>query len=229
MFFDPLWFVFMLPAMAFIMFAQHRVKSTFEKYAKMPSQSRMTGAQVASEILRANGIYDVQVEHVPGQLSDHYDPRSKTLRLSDVVYGSTSVAAIGVAAHEVGHAIQHARGYAPLQLRSAIVPVASIGSNLGPIMLLAGFLIGFIQLAWLGVAFFAAGTLFALVTLPVEFNASSRAMQQVSTLGIFDRTEYDQGRKVLNAAALTYVAGFAAAFLQLMYYVMLLTGMRRSD
>ncbi len=229
MFFDPLWFVFMLPAMAFIMFAQYRVKSTFEKFAKVPSQSRMTGAQVASEILRANGIYDVQVEHVPGQLSDHYDPRSKTLRLSDVVYGSTSVAAIGVAAHEVGHAIQHARGYAPLQLRSAIVPVASIGSNLGPIMLLAGFLLGFIQLAWLGVIFFAAGTLFALVTLPVEFNASSRAMQQVSTLGIFDRTEYDQGRKVLNAAALTYVAGFAAAFLQLMYYVMLLTGMRRSE
>lgn len=229
MFFDPMYFVFMLPAMAFIMFAQHRVKSTFEKFAKVPTQSRMTGAQAASEILRANGIFDVQVEHVPGHLSDHYDPRSKTLRLSDVVYGSTSVAAIGVAAHEVGHAIQHARGYAPLQLRSAIVPVASIGSNLGPIMLLAGVLIGLTQLAWLGVAFFAAGTFFALVTLPVEFNASSRAMQQVSTLGIFDRTEYDQGRKVLNAAALTYVAGFAAAFLQLMYYVMLLTGMRRSD
>ena len=229
MFFDPLYFVFMLPAMAFVMFAQHRVKSTFTKYSQVQSQSRITGAQAASEILRANGIFDVTVEHVPGQLSDHYDPRSKTLRLSDVVYGSTSVAAIGVAAHEVGHAIQHAKGYAPLQLRSAIVPVASLGSNLGPIMLIAGILLQLTQLAWVGVAFFAAGTFFALVTLPVEFNASARAMQQVSTLGIFDRTEYDQGRKVLNAAALTYVAGFAAAFLQLLYYIMLLTGMRRSD
>lgn len=229
MFLDPMYFVFMLPAIIFVMFAQHRVKSTFEKYSKELSHSRMTGAQAATEILHANGIYDVAVERVPGQLSDHYDPRSKVLRLSDSVYASTSVAAIGVAAHETGHAIQHARGYAPLKARSAIVPVASAGSMVGPIMLIAGVLIGLTQLAWLGVAFFAAGTLFALVTLPVEFNASSRAMQQLSTLGIFDRTEYAQGRKVLNAAALTYVAGFAAALLQLLYYISLVSGMRRND
>jgi Zn-dependent membrane protease YugP len=229
MFFDPLYLIMMAPALVFIMFAQHRVTSTFKKYSEVRSNSGLTGAQVASEILRANNIYDVEVERVPGQLSDHYDPRVKKLRLSDSVYGSTSVAAIGVAAHEVGHAIQHNRGYVPLQVRSAIVPVASFGSNLGPIMLIGGVLLGLVELAWLGVAFFAAGTLFALVTLPVEFNASSRAMAQVSNLGIFDRTEYDQGRKVLNAAALTYVAGFAAAFLQLLYYIMLVTGMRRND
>jgi Zn-dependent membrane protease YugP len=133
------------------------------------------------------------------------------LRLSDSVYRSTSVAAMGVAAHEVGHAIQHARGYAPLRLRSAIVPVASFGSSLGPIMLIAGVLLNLTGLAWAGVAAFAAGTLFALITLPVEFNASSRAMAQLQSIGLADRTEYDQARKVLNAAALTYVAGFAAA------------------
>lgn len=226
---DPLYFVFMLPAIIFVMFAQHRVKSTFQKYSQVRTNQGITGAQAAAEILRSNGIYDVQIERVQGALSDHYDPRNKVLRLSDPVYGSASVAAVGVAAHESGHALQHAKGYAPLALRSAIVPVANIGSMLGPIMLIAGIIIGLTQLAWLGVAFFAAGTLFALITLPVEFNASSRAMQQLTTLGIFDRTEYEQGRKVLNAAALTYVAGFAAALLQLLYYISLVSGMRRND
>lgn len=228
-YFDPLYFVFMIPAIIFVMFAQHRVKSTFQKYSQVPTSQGITGAQAAAEILRSNGIYDVQIERIQGALSDHYDPRKKVLRLSEPVYGSTSVAAVGVAAHEAGHALQHARGYSPLALRSAIVPVANIGSMLGPIMLIAGIIIGLTQLAWLGVAFFAAGTLFALVTLPVEFNASSRAMQQLTTLGVFDRTEYDQGKKVLNAAALTYVAGFAAALLQLLYYISLVSGMRRSD
>ena len=226
---DPLYFVFMIPAMIFVLFAQHRVKSTFQKYSQVMTNQRITGAQAAAEILRSNGIYDVQIERIAGQLSDHYDPRSKVLRLSEPVYGSTSVAAVGVAAHECGHALQHAEGYAPLSMRSAIVPVANLGSMLGPIMLIAGVIIGLTQLAWLGIIFFAAGTVFAAVTLPVEFNASSRAMAQLTTLGIFDRTEYDQGRKVLNAAALTYVAGFAAALLQLLYYISLVSGMRRSD
>jgi Zn-dependent membrane protease YugP len=230
MVFDPMYFVFMLPAMAFVMFAQWKVTSTFNKFSKVPTNSRMTGAQVAQEILRANGIYDVPVEPIRGQLSDHYDPRHRALRLSEPVYGSTSVAAIGVAAHEVGHALQHAQGYVPLQLRSAIVPVASFGNMIGPIMVILGVIIGLVQVAWLGVIVFAAGTLFALVTLPVEFNASSRAMAQLTNLGIVDRTEYDQGRKVLNAAALTYVAGFAAALLNLLYYVSLVAGMgRRSE
>ncbi len=230
MFFDPLYFVFMLPAIAFVMFAQWKVKSTFNKFSNVPTHGRKTGAQVAQEILNANGLYDVPVERVPGQLSDHYDPRTRTLRLSEPVYGSTSVAAVGVAAHEVGHAIQHAQSYAPLKLRSAIVPVANTGNMLGPLMVIAGVLIGLTGLAWLGVIFFAAGTLFALVTLPVEFNASSRAMVQMTNLGIVDRTEYGQARKVLNAAAMTYIAGFAAALLNLIYYITLVTGMgRRSD
>jgi Zn-dependent membrane protease YugP len=228
-YFDPLYFVVMLPVMGLVLFAQYRVKSTFSKFAQVPNHRGMTGAQVATDILRSNNLYDVPVEHIPGQLSDHYDPRSRTLRLSDSVYGSTSVAATGVAAHEVGHALQHARGYVPLQLRSAIVPVANFGSMLGPIMLFAGILIGVTGLAWAGIAAFAAGTLFALVTLPVEFNASSRAMQQLTNLGIVDRTEYDQSRKVLNAAALTYVAGFVAAFVQLLYYISIVAGMRRDD
>lgn len=229
MFFDPLYFVFMLPAIAFVMFAQWKVTSTFKKFSEVPARGRKTGAQVAQEILNANGLYDVPVERVPGQLSDHYDPRSRTLRLSEPVYGSTSVAAIGVAAHEVGHAIQHAQSYAPLKLRSAIVPVANTGNMLGPIMVIAGVLIGLTGLAWLGVIFFAAGTAFALVTLPVEFNASSRAMVQLTNLGIVDRTEYGQARKVLNAAAMTYIAGFAAALLNLIYYVTLVTGMGRRN
>ena len=223
-FFDPLYFVFMLPAIALVMFAQYRVKSTFQKYSQVQTNQGITGAQAAAEILRSNGITDVQIERIQGSLSDHYDPRSKVLRLSEPVYGSKSVAAVGVAAHECGHALQHAQGYAPLAMRSAIVPVANIGSMIGPIMLIAGIVIGLTQLAWIGIAFFAAGTVFALVTLPVEFNASARAMQQLSTIGIFDRTEYAQGRKVLNAAALTYVAGFAAALLQLLYYISLVSG-----
>jgi Zn-dependent membrane protease YugP len=223
-FFDPLYFVFMLPAIALVMFAQYRVKSTFSKYSQVPNQRRMTGAQVAAEILRANGLYDVPVEHVPGQLTDHYDPRTRTLRLSDSVYANTSVAALGVAAHETGHALPHQHSYVPLKIRSAIVPAASFGSSIGPIVVIAGIFTGVTGLAWAGIAMFAAATLFALVTLPVEFNASTRAMAQLTTLGIIDRTEYAQDRKVLNAAALTYVAGFVAALLQLLYWISVVSG-----
>jgi Zn-dependent membrane protease YugP len=223
-FFDPLYFVFMLPAIALVMFAQYRVKSTFSKYSQVPNQRRMTGAQVASEILRANGLYDVPVEHIPGQLTDHYDPRTRTLRLSDSVYANTRVAHLRVAAHETGHALQHQHSYVPLKIRSAIVPAASFGSSIGPIVVIAGVFTGVTGLAWAGIAMFAAATLFALVTLPVEFNASTRAMAQLSTLGIIDRTEYAQDRKVLNAAALTYVAGFVAALLQLLYWISVVSG-----
>jgi Zn-dependent membrane protease YugP len=229
MYINPLYFVFMIPAMLFVMFAQFRVNSTFKKYANVPNQQRLTGAEVAARILRANGITDVGIEYIPGQLTDHYDPRDKTLRLSEQVYGARSVAAMGVAAHEVGHAIQHATAYAPLQLRSALVPVATFGSRFGVWILLAGVLVGLSGLAWVGVALFAAATLFALVTLPVEFNASSRAMAQLTTLGLIDRTEAEQGRTVLNAAALTYVAGFAAALLQLIYWITVVSGMNRRN
>lgn len=229
MFFDPLYIILMLPTMALIFWAQHRVRGTFQKFSQVPNGRRMSGAETARMILDTNGLYDVPVELTPGELSDHYDPRSRTLKLSEPVYHARSVAALGIAAHEAGHALQHAQGYAPLQARSALVPVASVGSNLGWIMVLAGIFIGLTQLAWLGVAFFAAGTVFALVTLPVEFNASSRALAQLTNLGIVDRTEREQNKKVLDAAAWTYIAAFAAAAVQLLYYIMLVTGMSRRD
>jgi uncharacterized protein len=225
---DPLYFVFILPPIALMLYAQWRVKSTFGKYSKVMNRRGLTGAQVARRILDENGLYDVPVEQVPGDLSDHYDPRARALRLSPPVYGQRSVAALGIAAHEAGHAIQHAAGYVPLQIRSLLVPVASLGSNLALIMIIAGVLIQITALAWLGIAFFAAGTLFALVTLPVEFNASSRAMAILSNSGmIVDQSEYDQNRAVLNAAALTYVAGFLAALMQLLYWIMIVAGGRR--
>lgn len=227
--FDPLYIIMMLPAIGLMLWAQHRVKSTFARYSQVPNQHRITGAEAARIVLHQNGLYDVPVELVPGQLTDHYDPRTRTLRLSDPVYSSRSVAALGIAAHESGHAIQHARGYAPLKLRSALVPAAGFGSNFGWIMVMAGIVVGVTELAWLGVALFAAGTVFALVTLPVEFNASSIALAQLTTAGIIDRTELDQNKRVLNAAAWTYIAGFAAAFLQLLYYIMLVSGLSRRE
>lgn len=227
MIFDPLYIIMMVPTIALMLWAQHRVKSTFSKYSQVPNQRRMTGAETARYILDSKGLSDVPVEPVSGELTDHYDPRSRTLRLSTPVYGSRSVAALGIAAHEAGHALQHAEKYFPLQVRGALVPVASIGSNFGFIVVIAGVLLQLTTLAWLGIALFAAGTIFALITLPVEFNASSRAMSELQTLGMIDRTEYDQNRKVLNAAAWTYIAGFAAAVMSLLYWVMVVMGMRR--
>ncbi|MDI3339294.1 MAG: zinc metallopeptidase [Sphaerobacter sp.] len=228
-YFDPLYIVLMAPTLVLMLWAQNRVRSTFQKFVQVPNQARLTGAEAARRILDANGLYDVPVELTNGELTDHYDPRTRTLRLSQPVYAGRSVAALGIAAHEAGHALQHKVGYAPLQLRSALVPVASIGSNLGWIMVLAGIVIGLTQLAWLGVAFFAAGTVFALVTLPVEFNASSRALAALTSLGLVDRTEYEQNKQVLNAAAWTYIAGFAAAFVQLIYYILTVAGLSQRD
>lgn len=224
-FFDPRYFLFIIPPLLLMLYAQSRVKSTFAKYSQAPNRRGLTGAQVAREILDANGLYDVRIEMIQGELTDHYDPRNRTLSLSAPVYNSRSVAALGIAAHETGHALQHKSGYVPLEIRSALVPVASIGSNLGWIMILAGIFIQLTALAWLGIAFFAAGTLFALVTLPVEFNASGRAMQMLTTMGIVDRTEEQQNREVLNAAALTYIAGFLAALMQLLYWLTVVGGM----
>lgn len=227
MVFDPLYFLFIIPPILLMLYAQYRVRSTFNKYGQIANRRMMSGAEVARRLLDANGLYDVPVELVPGELSDHYDPRARALRLSQPVYAGRSVAALGIAAHEAGHAIQHKEGYVPLKFRSALVPVASFGSNIAWIMILAGIIMQFAALAWLGIIFFAAGTLFALITLPVEFNASSRAMALLTNTGIVDRTEADQNREVLNAAALTYVAGFLAALMQLLYWLMIVTGMRR--
>lgn len=226
---DPTYFLVVIGAVI-CMIASARVKTTYNKYARHQSASGMTGAQAAQQILNAAGIYDVQIRHVSGNLTDHYDPRNKTLNLSDTVYGSRSVAAVGVAAHECGHAIQHDVNYFPLNLRSAIVPVANIGSTLAWPLILIGLLFSrgtgsfLIQL---GILFFSFAVLFQLVTLPVEFNASHRALMMLEDMRILNESELPKTRKVLRAAALTYVASAAAAILQLLRLVILFGGRDR--
>ena len=228
-YFDPTYFLVLIGAVLCI-WAQARVSSTYNRYSRVLSRTGMTGAQAAQRILQLSGIYDVRIEHVGGKLTDHYDPVNKVLRLSDTVYGSTSVAAIGVAAHECGHAVQHDKGYAPLQFRSALVPVANIGSKAGIPLILLGALLGMNQtLIHIGIWVFALAVLFQLVTLPVEFNASGRALAMLGDYGMLDRDETTGCRKVLQAAALTYVAAAASAILQLLRLVLLFGGNRRRD
>ncbi|WP_029322445.1 zinc metallopeptidase [Butyrivibrio sp. AE3004] len=210
------------------MLASFKVKSTYNKYARVRSMSNMTGAQVAEELLRRNGINDVCIAHVPGDLSDHYDPRNNTVNLSDSTYNSTSVAAIGVAAHECGHVLQHHQGYLPIKIRSALVPAANIGSRIGLPMIVLGLFIGFTPLARIGIWVFALAVLFQLITLPVEFDASHRALVMLSDYGILAQDEVDQSRQVLNAAALTYVASAASSILQLLRLVSMVDGGRRN-
>ena len=211
------------------MLASAKVNSTFNKYSRMRSASGMTGAEAAQRILQQNGIYDVAVEHVSGNLTDHYDPKNKVLRLSDATYASDSVAAVGVAAHECGHALQHNVGYLPLRIRSAIVPAANIGSKLGiPIILLGVILGSNYFLIELGIWVFSLAVLFQIVTLPVEFNASKRALVCIEQYGIVTNEERKLSAKVLNAAAFTYVAAAASSILQLMR-LMLLFGRRNDD
>lgn len=212
------------------MIASAKVNSTFNRYSKMRSASGMTGAEAAQRILQQNGIYDVAVEHVRGNLTDHYDPKNKVLRLSDATYGSSSVAAVGVAAHECGHALQHNVGYLPLRIRSAIVPAANIGSRLGIPIILLGVLLGSNYfLIELGIWVFSLAVLFQIVTLPVEFNASNRAMVMMERYGILGGDELRSTRKVLSAAAMTYVAAAASSILQLLRLIILFGGGRRRD
>ena len=212
------------------MIASAKVNSTFNRYSKMRSASGMTGAEAAQRILQQNGIYDVAVEHVRGNLTDHYDPKNKVLRLSDATYGSNSVAAVGVAAHECGHALQHNVGYLPLRIRSAIVPAANIGSRLGIPIILLGVLLGSNYfLIELGIWVFSLAVLFQIVTLPVEFNASNRAMVMMERYGILGGDELRSTRKVLSAAAMTYVAAAASSILQLLRLIILFGGGRRRD
>ena len=208
--------------------ASAKVNSTYNKYSKVRSMTGMTGAQVAQKILQYNGIYDVQIEHVRGNLTDHYDPSKKVLRLSDSVYGSTSVAAIGVAAHECGHAVQHQVGYVPIKIRSVLVPAANIGSKLGLPLILLGVIFGGAgsTLAQIGIWVFALAVLFQIVTLPVEFNASGRAIKMLDQYGILHHQEVGHVKKVLSAAALTYVAAAASAILQLLRLVLIFGGGR---
>ena len=228
-YFDPTYILIIIAAIISLI-AQWRVNSAFSKYSRVASMSGMTGAQAARMILQSNGIDDVSVQRLSGKLTDHYNPSTKVLNLSESVYGSTSVAAIGVAAHECGHAIQHARGYFPLSLRTALVPVANIGSQLSWVFIIVGAILSFNQtLITIGIIMFSAAVLFQLVTLPVEFNASARALEQLESNGILYRDEVSQTRKVLSAAALTYVAAAATAILQLLRLIILFGGRGRRD
>ncbi|MCI0765747.1 zinc metallopeptidase [Bacillus sp. TL12] len=211
------------------LYAQSKVRSAYSKYSQVYSTSGMTGAEVARKILDENGLYNVAVEETPGHLSDHYDPTAKTVRLSTDNYYGHSVAGTAVAAHEVGHAIQDAKDYKFMRFRHSLVPVANFGSNISWVFIMIGIFATMSKLLLLGIVLMAAGVVFQLVTLPVEFDASKRAMQQIEALGIVSTDEYGQARKVLNAAALTYVAAAAVAVFELLRLVLMYTGMQRSD
>lgn len=227
-YFDPTYFLELIGVILSLA-ASAKVKSTYARYSKERSMSGMTGEEAARRILSRAGIYDVQVQRVAGNLTDHYDPRNKTLKLSDTVYGNASVAAVGVAAHECGHAIQHDRGYVPLKIRSVIAPVASFGAQISWPLILVGLLLGGSGvLIQLGILLFSLAVLFQLITLPVEFNASNRAVALLSETGILQQEELQKTKKVLSAAALTYVAAAASSILQLLRLV-LLFGNRRRD
>ena len=217
---DPMYILTIIMAIV-CMVASARVSSVYKKYNRIRSMSGMTGAMAAMEILRRNGITDVAVQHVPGNLTDHYDPRNKTVNLSDATYGSASVAAVGVAAHECGHVLQHHTGYVPLQIRTAILPAASIGSKAGIPIILLGMFFSFSPLITIGIWVFSLAVLFQVVTLPVEFNASHRALVMLEEYGILGVEEVDSSRKVLSAAAMTYVASAASAVVQLLRLVLL--------
>ena len=228
---DPTYILVVIGAVI-CMIASARVKGTFNKYSQLRSMSGMNGAQVAQRVLQAAGIYDVQVRHVSGSLTDHYDPRTKTVNLSDPVYNATSVAALGVAAHECGHAIQHAKSYAPLSIRSALVPIANFGSMLAWPVILIGLLFNTRSsglIIDIGILLFSAAVLFQLVTWPVEFDASRRALVMLRTQGILADDELRYTRRVLKSAALTYVASAAAAILQLLRIILITNGRRRDD
>jgi uncharacterized protein len=228
MFFSPTYLMYMIPAFILMALTSWYVKSAYNKWSRVPASSRLTGAQAAQQLISAGGLYGVQVQSTAGNLTDHYDPRNKTLFLSQGVANVASVASVAIAAHELGHAMQDAEDYLPLRFRSALVPMVNIGSYLGWIFIMIGLFLHFTQLAWLGVLVFAGGAVFALATLPVELNASARAKQLLVQTGIIRTDEEQRGvNAVLNAAALTYVAALVTAIMQLLYYVSIVGGRRR--
>jgi len=229
-YFDPMYLIFVLPALLLAFYAQMRVRSAYKKYTRKANLRGISGLQAAQTLLPATGLGHVQIEGVRGQLTDHYDPRSKTLRLSQAVAGTPSVASLAIVAHEIGHAQQDAQGYAPLKLRSSLVPAVQVSAWVGPVLFIIGMLLNMTGLAWLGVLAFAAGAVFALITLPVEFDASRRGLQLLKIYQLADGTEMKEVKSVLDAAALTYVAALAQTLGTLLYYVFLLTGFgRRRD
>ena len=227
-FFDPMYLVFALPALLFAFYAQMKVQGAYNKWLKVANSRGMTGQDAARYLLSANQLGDIGIQGIPGKLTDNYDPRDKTLHLSQEVANGRSVASIAIVAHEIGHAVQDAQGYGPMKVRGAIVPAITIGSWVGPILFFIGFLLQSMPLAWLGVILFAGTTVFALITLPVELNASARALSMLRNDGLIaNETEIDGAKNVLSAAALTYIAALAQSLLTLLYYVFLLTGSSR--
>lgn len=227
-FFDPT-FLVLLPAIIFVTYARHKVQKTFREYSQRAASSGVTGAEVARRILDRNGLSDVAIEQTQGRLSDHYDPKDRVLRLSQQVYGSNSLAAIGVAAHESGHALQDSQGYMPLKIRQGIFPIAQFGNNVGVLIFFVGLLMAFMTqwagamlIAQIGVGLFALGTIFTFVTLPVEFNASKRALSILGDAGFVSGAEQQDAKKVLDAAALTYVAAAFMALMMLLRFILLL-------
>ena len=228
MFFDPMYFVFVMPALLLAFYAQMKVRSAYSKWLKVANLRGLSGLDAARYLLSANQLGDISIEGTPGELSDHYDPRTKTLRLSQGVANSRSVASLAIVAHEVGHAAQDATAYAPLKFRGAIVPAIQVSSYVGPLLFLIGLLINSASLAWLGVIFFGGTVLFSFVTLPVELNASARAIAMLRNDGLVTTADEESGaRSVLNAAALTYVAALAQTLMTLLYYISILSGNRR--
>jgi len=227
--FDPMYFLFALPALLLAMYAHFKVQSAYSKYSRVRNYRGIDGYTAAQSLLRYNGLYGVNIEGVPGQLTDHYDPRTKTLRLSASVARVPSIAALGIVAHEVGHAVQDATGYAPLKLRSGLVPMVNFGSWLGPVLFFLGWVLNAFDLAALGVILFSLGFVFALITLPVELDASRRALKMLQETGLISQADVKGVRSVLSAAALTYVAALVQALSVLLYYGFLLMGMRRED
>lgn len=229
MFFNLNYLIFMLPAFILMGLTSWYVKSAYKKWSQVRARSNLTGADAARRLIASSGLYNVQIQTIAGQMTDHYDPRDKVLRLSSDVANRPSVASLAIAAHELGHAMQDAEEYFPLRLRAALVPAVNIGSNLGWFLIMIGLFLNFTQLAWLGILFFAAGAVFALATLPVEFDASARAKRMLADSGIIAGEEEQGGvNAVLNAAALTYVAALVTAILQILYYTNLVGGRRRS-
>ena len=226
-YFDSYYFILVLPAVFLALWAQARVKSTFRKYSEQTTHRGLTGADAARAVLRANGVDDVHIERVEGQLTDHYDPRTNVIRLSQSVYDSTSVAAVGVAAHEAGHAAQYAQGYGPMKVRTAIIPATQVGSFLAWPLLFIGMFFNYPSLITMGIVFFGMATLFQLVTLPVEYNASHRAIAALAEGQYLTESELPGAQRTLNAAALTYVAALAVSLAQMLRLLLLFGGRRR--
>ena len=223
-YYDYTYWMMLLPVLLITIYAQAKVSSNFNKYSRITNRRYLTGAQAAEAVLRQHGIYDVRIERVAGKLTDHYDPRTNVIRLSSSVYDSPTIAAVGVAAHEAGHAVQYAVGYGPIRLRSALIPVTQVGSQFGIVLLFLGIILSFEPLFLVGIVLFGATTVFQLVTLPVEYNASHRAIETIESGHLLDDEELVGAKRVLSAAALTYVAALLTSVVQLLRFILLFAG-----